>query len=128
MAFRRDPKRSRTVIATMAIVCGLIWAFVGMNDIRTGEAAGYAVFDFIMTLACWAYGVALLKRVDRTPDLWSVLGMIVIVGAPNVKDAIKGFKGGDITFDGAMSLTVVGGCILLAIIALKTLGSGATRR
>jgi hypothetical protein len=127
MAFRRDPKRSRIVIATMAIVCGLIWASVGLNDIRTGQAA-YAIFDFIMMIACCGYGIAFLRRVDRSPEAWSVLGMIVVAGGSSLKDAIKGFKGGNLTFDGGVSLVFVGFWILLAIMALKSSGRTSVSR
>jgi hypothetical protein len=128
MAFRRDPKRSRIVIATMAIVCGLIWASVGANDLRTGQAAGYAIFDFIMMVACCGYGIAFLKRVDRSPESWSILGMIVVAGGSSLKDAIKAFKGGGLTFDGGVSLVFVAFWILLAIMAVKTSGRPSPSR
>ena len=116
----RTKKSGRVAIAIAAIVTGIAWAWFGQREIGTGEVAAYVILDFIMSAASIGYGVALLKMWrENSREIWREIGILILAAGPSLRGAIKGIKGGDITFDGAMSLVFLIFCILLLLQAIK---------
>jgi hypothetical protein len=106
------------VMGGLCCLQGAMWWILVRSD-HAAHLTTWVVYDIVASLATVAYGIISLIRAKRLGYVWGEMAMPIVFGLTSIRTPIQGIKNGDITFDGAIGLLLVGACLVMVVLSRK---------